>query len=77
MDFQIPYCFGYRDSSPLRYDKMANFDDRANEHVSLVTFMGCIAPEKVIGKDKGSTETRSRWVIIFYYVNRLVNISFM
>jgi hypothetical protein len=53
---------------------MANFDDRAKEHVGSVTFMGCIVPEKVIGKDKDSTETSYRWVISFYYVNRTVTL---
>jgi hypothetical protein len=45
---------------------MANFDEGAKEHVGSVTFDGCIVPENVIGKDKGKTETCSRWVIWFY-----------
>jgi hypothetical protein len=28
----------------LRYDKMADFDDRAKEHVLSVTFDGCLVP---------------------------------
>jgi hypothetical protein len=56
---------------------MANFDDRAKEHVGSVTFDGRIVPEKVIGKDKDNTYSSSRWAICFYYVNRMVNICFM
>jgi hypothetical protein len=39
---------------------MANFDERAKEHVGSVTFECCIVPEKVIGKDKDNIETSSR-----------------
>jgi hypothetical protein len=56
---------------------MANFDERAGEHVGSVTFDGCIAPENVIGKHKDNRETSSRWAISFYYVNRMVNICLM
>jgi hypothetical protein len=56
---------------------MANFDDRAKEHVGSVTFDGCIITENVIGKKKDNTETNSRWAISFYYVHRMANICFM
>jgi hypothetical protein len=56
---------------------MANFGARAKGQVGSVTFEGCIVPENVIGKDKDNTETSSRWVISFSYVNRMVNICFM
>jgi hypothetical protein len=55
---------------------MANFDERAKEHADSAIFEGCIVPENVIGKDKDNTEISSRWVIGFYYVNRMVNICF-
>jgi hypothetical protein len=61
----------------VKIDKMANFDQRAKEHVGSVSFAGCPVPENVIGKDKDSTETSSRWAITFHYVNRMVNICFM
>jgi hypothetical protein len=77
MDLQTPYGFGYIDSSWLRYDKMANFDDRAKEHVGSVTFEGCIVPVKVIGTDEDNAEISSRRRIIFYYANRMVNLCFM
>jgi hypothetical protein len=44
---------------------MANFDDRAKEYVSSVTFECCIFPENVTGKDKDNREISSRWVISF------------
>jgi hypothetical protein len=44
----------------VKIDRMANFDERAKEHVGSVTFEGCIVPENVIGKDKGNIETSSR-----------------
>jgi hypothetical protein len=56
---------------------MANFDDKAKEHVGSMTFEGCIVAENVIGKDKDNTETSSRWAISVYYVNRVVSICFM
>jgi hypothetical protein len=56
---------------------MANFDDRAKEHVRSATVFSRIVPEKVIGKDKEYTETSSRWAISFYYVNRMVIICSM
>jgi hypothetical protein len=56
---------------------MANFDEKAEEHVGSTTFEGFIVPEKVLGKDKDNTETSSRWVISFCYVNGMVNICFM
>jgi hypothetical protein len=31
---------------------MADFDERAKEHVGSVTFERCIVPENMIGKDK-------------------------
>jgi hypothetical protein len=54
-----------------------NFDGRAKGHVGSLTFVGCIVPEKVIGTDEDNTETSSRWVISFYYVNRMLIICSM
>jgi hypothetical protein len=56
---------------------MANFNDRAKEHVGSVIFEGCIVPENVIGKDKDNTETRCRWATSLSYVNKMVNIHFL
>jgi hypothetical protein len=61
----------------VKIDRMANFDERAKEHVGSVTFECYIVPQKVIGKDKDNTETSSRWAVKSYYVHRMVNICFM
>jgi hypothetical protein len=53
---------------------MANFDERAKEHVGSVTFKGCIVPENVSETDEYSTEASSCSTVSFYYVNRMVTI---